>query len=313
MRKTLIPVILIPLAFLIGTCGGSWWISPAEWFADGSLDPVCRLRMLRQLAALVVGAALATSGGTLQTALNNPLADPFTLGISGGAALGAAIAFVTGLAAAFGCAVPICAFIGAIFALAAVAVCGRRGCESLILSGVAVATISSSALIWLVSIAPAEELAGITWWLLGDLQVTDIIPLAATAGLTLAALVLLRGLAGRMNALLLGDETAWGLGDNPHALRMVLVAISSLLTSCSVALVGIIGFVGLIVPHAVRKLHGGDHRRSIVPCAAYGGLFLMVCDLIARSVGTVAELPVGVVTSCIGGIFLVAILAGRRS
>ncbi|NLF94672.1 MAG: iron ABC transporter permease, partial [Oligosphaeraceae bacterium] len=245
-----------------------------------------------------------------------PLAEPFTLGVSGGGALGATLAFVLGLRALSQYAVPCAALGGALLALGLVLLVSRSGdwcSESLLLSGVIVGTICASLLTYLLSIAQHEELAGVTWWLLGDLQGLDLRLLWPAAAYTLFALLLLRWRAGELNALALGEEQAYYLGVNARQLLFLLVLLASLLAAFAVCLAGIISFCGLIIPHIVRRVYGCDHRKIVFTAFFWGASFLLLCDLLSRSIFPAREIPIGVLTALVGGpIFLLLLKRGRH-
>ena len=305
---TWLPLILLPALLILGVCAGAFWISPAEIFTLGEvnprLDPVADLRLLRMLAAMTVGASLALSGMVFQAILRNPLAEPFILGISGGAGVGAALVIVSGLTALSVLSIPLGALTGALAALALVLGIsrrGRRGQENLLLSGVITGTVAGSILMFLISIAHSDQLAGITWWMLGDLQTADPVLLIPCA----AALVLSAGTvwycSRGVNALSIGDSEAWNLGVDTRKLTVVLVIAASLPAAFSVSLAGVIGFCGLIVPHLVRRLYGCDHRKITPLVCLWGADFLMACDILSRLPYPFKEIPIGVITSLIGG------------
>ena len=175
----LLPAALLPVLLVLGICAGSFWIPPAELLhisnVDPVIDPVADLRLIRMLTALTVGGSLALSGMVFQAVLRNPLAEPFILGVSGGAGVGAALAIITGLAAVSVLSLPLCALAGALVSFGVVLAISRRGHgrDNLLLSGVIVGTLAGSILMFLISIAKTDALAGITWWMLGDLQTAD--------------------------------------------------------------------------------------------------------------------------------------------
>jgi iron complex transport system permease protein len=173
-------------------------------------------------------------------------------------------------------------------------------------------TVSSSVLVYLVSIADSSELAGVTWWLLGDLQALDNRLLVFTAVATLVVVTLFRYFASELNALALGDERAWILGVSPRYFTVIFITAASLLASATVALAGLIAFTGLIVPHAIRRIYGCDHTRIVIPTALWGGAFLMVCDILSRIIHPARELPVGVLTSLTGGVLFLYLLKARK-
>jgi len=274
------------------------------------------LRLARVLAGFVVGAALSCAGVTMQAILRNPLAEPYVLGVSSGAGLGAAIAVLSGLASTGLLILPASAFVFATLTLVLVFVIAERNGHasvySLILSGVIIGSICSSILMFLVSTSSTEGLRTIIWWMLGSLQVSSY------ELLTVCALVIAVGIAGslmlarELDALTLGRETAHYVGVRTSVTVAVALGLATLLAATSVSLAGLIGFVGLIVPHAVRSLVGASHRR-LLPCAAIvGGVFLAVCDAAARTVLHGRELPIGVITAVLGGPFFLWILRARR-
>ena len=314
MRKYFTTLIL-PFIVLLSAVAASVLCGGAELnWQDFRHDPVLELRMIRVLAALVVGSSLALGGMTFQAVLRNPLAEPFTLGISGGASVGAALAFVLNLNVQSFYAVPLMALTGALLLLGMVLALARnKGAESLLLSGVIAGTVASSILMYLVSAADNTELAGISWWMLGDLQAVDTMMLYPALGILLAGTLVLQFFARELNALALGDLYAWSLGVNHRFFTVFLIFVASILAVQTVVLAGLIAFVGLIVPHLVRRFYGCDHRRIVLPAALWGGAFLIICDWLARIVPGKSELPVGVLTAAIGGAMFIYVLHRRRA
>ncbi len=312
---------ILPLAAVAGLLaaglllGSSAWVMPVSAEAWWS-DPIVRLRLARMLGALTVGAALAVSGTVFQAVLRNPLAEPFTLGISGGAGVGAALAILLHVRIHTFYAVPGGALAGALAVLVLVLACSRRAGwthESVLLSGVIAGTVASSVLVYLLSIADRDELAGITWWLLGDLQAVDTTLLYPALAVTSGALAVLVYFGRELNALALGDETAWNLGVKPRFFSILFIVLASLLAAETVALAGLIAFVGLIVPHIVRRIYGCDHRRIVGLAAIWGSAFLMFCDILSRIVHPMRELPIGVLTAAIGGPVFLYLLNRRKA
>lgn len=277
---------------------------------------VVDLRLPRVLLAFASGAALAVAGTVFQAILRNPLADPFTLGVSGGAAFGASLAISLGLTgAAFGFGLPLAAFGGAAAALAAVLLLGRMGGglrhETLVLAGIVVSAFLA-ALIALVKALDEASVTGIVFWIMGSFQGRGWVELwLGLPGMALgcgAALLLAR----ELDMLSLGDRAARHLGLNASRLRLILLLGAGASTAGCVAVSGIIGFVGLIVPHLCRMLLGAEHRRLLPAAALCGGLLLVWSDAAARSMlpGGV-ELPVGVITALLGGPFFCFLLSKR--
>ena len=278
------------------------------------------LRMNRVLTALVVGAALSSAGCVFQALLRNPLAEPYVLGVSSGAALGAAGAILLGAGSGLMLMLlPGAAFLGGAMAMGIVLlVAGGAGASiySLILSGVIVSAVGSSLLMFMVATASSEGLHSVVWWMLGNLQPTSAGLLVACAVVVVAGIVGAWWLAPDLNTLTLGRETAHHVGVQTRFVTLAGLLLATLVTSSAVAVAGLIGFVGLIVPHAVRSLIGPDHRRLIPVSALAGGAFLAVCDAVARTIlpvttGEPIEIPVGVLTALCGGPFFLGILKFR--
>lgn len=315
LRLPLALVLLVFVAFL-GLCLGSYWLSPSEFYGPDGWHPVFVLRFQRVVASCTVGCCLSLSGMVLQAVLRNPLAEPFTLGLSGGASVGAALAFVLGFYAKSAFAVPTGAFLGALAILALVlwiSRCGKSGSETLLLSGVISGTIASSVLMYLLSVAHNEELAGITWWTLGDLQSTDPKLLWPGCILAIAAIIILQCFSDKLDAIALGDDLAYYLGNNPRRLTLGFVGFASLLAATTVAMAGIIGFCGLIVPHIVRQIYGCIHRKIAPLVGVWGAIFLVLCDILSRCLYREREIPIGVMTALIGGPVFLWLLNRRRA
>ncbi|SEO76079.1 FecCD family ABC transporter permease [Trujillonella endophytica] len=276
------------------------------------------LRLPRVVLAALVGAGLAIAGGSYQGVFRNPLADPYLLGAAAGAGLGATlvIAYAPGVTVAGVGVVPLAAFAGALAgvggALALGAAAGSNN-ATLLLAGVAVAAFLAAAQT-LVQQQNSEDLQKVYGWLLGQLgsaQWSDI--RLVLPYLVLASAVLLL-CARPLDVLAVGDDEARSLGVHPTRVRLLVIAAASLATASAVAVSGLIGFVGLVVPHIVRRLVGGSHVRLLPVCLVGGGAFLVLSDVIARVVLAPAELPLGVVTAFIGAPFFAGLLwaRGRR-
>lgn len=279
-------------------------------------DARMRLRIFRIIAALAVGAALSSAGIVLQALLKNPLAEPYVLGVSSGSALGAALAIVAGLAAAGAFVLPVIAFVSGAITLALVYLLSRSGgtpsIYGLIISGVIVSSVCSSILMFIIAVTPIEGIHNILWWMLGNLQVTSYPLLRAVVIIIIAGIAVIWLMAPELNALTLGQEVAHYVGIRTTIAIAVGLAFATLVTAAAVAMAGLIGFIGLIVPHVVRSLVGPDHRRLIPAAALAGGIFLALCDLLARTVLAPVEIPVGIVTALLGGPFFLIILRSRR-
>jgi iron complex transport system permease protein len=287
--------------------------------AAGNSDPllVVQVRLPRVLLAAAVGAGLAVAGAALQALFANPLCEPYTLGISSGSALGAVLGGSLGIAADYG-GVGLTAFAGALVFAAVLYLLSRRGglpTASLLLAGVMLGFLGSSLVALYMALADSAGVQGALFWLLGDLSRARLRGAVLTLG---AVAVLINSLWARsrqLDALLLGEEDAQALGvDVPRARRSVLVYTSLLVGFC-VAAGGMIGFVGLVVPHFVRKFAGSLHRGLLPLAALWGAAVLMAADLGARLVANPYELPVGVVTALFGAPLFLWVLArgGQRS
>jgi iron complex transport system permease protein len=262
-----------------------------------------RLRVPRAVLGAVVGAALGASGSALQGLLKNPLADPFILGVSGGAALGATLALAVGLTAFAG--PSLFAFVGSLAAMGLVLAVGRtrRSPYAALLTGVIFNAFASAAITGIKTLISPDRVGEILYWLAGSLGYESPRTLAGAAILQVACVGVLWRQSGRLNLLSLGDEDASSLGVPVDRTRVVVLVATSLSVAGAVALSGLVGFVGLIVPHLLRLLVGPD-QRLLVPASALGGAaFLVLSDLLTRLLFPVfhAELPVGVVTAILGG------------
>lgn len=277
------------------------------------------VRLPRVMLAVLVGSILATSGGAYQGVFRNPLADPYLLGVAAGAGLGATLAIVGGHDSLGGPAgaVPVAAFAGAMAAVGLAYALGRNGegtrtGSSLILAGVAVAALLT-ALQTFVLQQDDEAVRDVFSWLLGRFNAADwndvrlLLPYAATS---LPVLLL----AGRhLDVLSVGDTEADALGISPTSVRLAVVVAASLGTAAAVAVSGLVGFVGIIVPHAIRLRVGPSYRRILPLAAVLGGGFLCLADLVARTVLSPAEVPIGVVTAVVGAPFFLVVLRTSRT
>lgn len=299
-------------------------LSPAEaWDAlrlaspdAAALDILWRVRLPRVGLAALVGASLAVAGALFQALLRNPLADPFILGVSGGAALGGVALLVLGPLLGLGAgAVPPASFAGAGLALLALlAIAGPQGRLSpaaLLLTGVVLNAFASAAIVFCASFSGLVEGGRIFLWLIGsitEVRADVAIWVAAFLALGLACAL---PLARALNLLALGEESAAALGIETRRIKLLLLVSTSLMVGASVAVAGLVGFVGLIVPHLLRLLLGPDHRQ-LLPAAALGGAaFLVICDTAVRTLPAGRELPVGALTALAGGPFFLWLL--RRS
>lgn len=284
--------------------------------APATIDTVImKVRLPRVVAALVVGAALSAAGATYQGLFRNPLVSPDILGVSAGAGLGAVLGIYLGLPVA-----PIqgLAFLGGLGAVAVVygiglAVRRQDPVLTLVLAGVAVGAVLGAGISLLKVLAdPYNQLPAITFWLLGSLSSVSLGDVGAILPMMLLGLAPLVLLRWRMNLMSLGDEEARALGVETRVLRPLLIAGATLITAAAVSMTGVIGWIGLIVPHVARLLVGPDYRRLLPASLALGAGYLLAVDLIARTAATI-EVPLGILTALVGAPFFLWLLAaGRR-
>jgi iron complex transport system permease protein len=270
---------------------------------------VWSIRTPRVLLAAVVGAGLSVAGVALQALVRNPLADPYVLGVSSGASLGAALVMGTGLAAVTTSAG---AFIGASVSLVAVFVLAQRSGQltdtRLVLAGVAVSYLAMAGTSLVQLRAEPTQVHGILFWLMGSVAGAEWSDLGLPAATMLAAATYLLLQGRNLNALAMGDDDAAALGVDIHRLRISLLVVTSLLTATAVAVAGGVGFVGLMVPHAARLVVGADHRRLLAVAAPAGAVFLVLVDLATRMVDRPNEYPITVFTAALGAPFFLWLL-----
>ncbi len=278
-----------------------------------------QVRMPRVVLAFLVGGSLAMVGVALQALLRNPLADPFVIGISSGAALGAAIALLFGVGVSMGSisALPVCAFVGALFSLMVMyrisSVQVGFSVYTLLLAGVVLNAIFSAFIMFLTSIADPNRVFGMYAWLMGTLTGPDWSTLGILVLYLGAGLIMLGMHAQSLNLLTLGEETARSLGVEVERVKKTVFLAAALLTGAVVSFSGIIGFVGLIIPHAVRLVVSADHRLLLPIAGLVGGMFLMMADTVARTALSPSEFPVGVITALVGGPIFLWLLTMRQT
>ena len=273
------------------------------------------VRLPRVILAALVGAALASSGAALQAILRNPLADPYILGISSGAGLGAITAVLLGISWTFWAGSPIAvfAFAGAVITVWLVwyigLFAGKSQVTSLLLAGVVVNAFFAAVITFLISIAKSEQVYSTIFWLMGNITEKDFSILLAGGIGILGGIIALLGISHHLNAISFGDEEAQALGIDTTKTRMIVFGITALITAIAVSVSGLIGFAGLIIPHAVRLVFGPDHRQLLPLSAITGSIFLIIADTLARTIVAPAQLPVGVITAIAGGPFFLVMLA----
>lgn len=329
LERCLAPLLLLGVVLVLVVSGStgpletslgeSWQIVTGHlvpgmpWMADGSLSAsqdqaVWNFRLPRALLAGTAGASLALAGALLQANVRNPLAEPYILGVSAGAGVGAVVAIVAGSTAIAGIGLNAAAFAGAAGATFLVYLLAKQGGliapSRLILAGVALGSLLSAVTNFLTITTDAQNVYSVLFFLLGSVSAATY-PQLLLPGLSLLAVGVYAMLRSRaLNALLAGDEAAMALGVNVQAMRRAL------LLATTVAVCGGIGFVGLVVPHAARMAVGSDHRRML-PVTIFGGaLFLMLTDLLARTVAQPAEIPIGILTAAVGAPFFLWLMRG---
>ena len=284
--------------------------------SDSQRWVIINIRLPRILLAAIVGASLAVAGATMQGLFRNPMASPSVLGISSGAAFGAALAIVLGVSWTSGAlAIPAMAFVFAFITLFLVYAVSRSRSgyvpvETLLLAGIAIGSLFSALVSGMLYFA-GEQLSGIVFWMMGGLNNAkwDQV-LISIAPMVLGSAVIM-ALSRDLNAMMVGEEQAGNLGINVNQVRLVLLLAASPVTAMAVSVSGVIGFVGLIIPHVVRIL-GPDHRILLPASVVSGALFLIWTDTLARTVIAPAELPVGIITSLLGAPFFIYLLMSRK-
>lgn len=273
-----------------------------------------RIRLPRIILAGLVGAALACAGVIFQVLLRNPLADPYILGISSGAGLGAIIAVISGFSWTLWGRSPIAvfAFAGALVTVWLVWFIGRLTGKfhvtGLLLAGVVVNAFFSALMMFLTSIAKSDQVYATIFWLMGNMTEGDFLVLWISAGCVIGGIVALFYISPQLNALSFGADDAQSMGVNVTRTRTIAFGIAAGITAVAVSLSGLIGFVGLIIPHGVRLVFGPDHRQLLPLSGITGAIFMIIADTLARIIVAPAQLPVGVVTAIVGGPFFLILL-----
>lgn len=331
LRRRLVVALVVLGAALVAVAGialfvGSAALSPravaralAGRAEAGSVESIVTLglRLPRIAVAALAGGALAVAGVAFQGLTRNPLAEPSVLGVSSGAAFGVVVAqiFGLGLTPLEALGVTALAFTGALLAAAAVYLIAMApaglAIQTLLLAGVIVGIFFSSAITVVISVVDFNRLGGVIHWLLGNLAPIPLASMAMFAALSLVGFGLIVGQARQLNVLALGEEAALQLGVDAERLKRRIFFGAALLTGTVVAFTGPIGFVGLIVPHVLRRVLGEDHRLLVPTALVAGGVFLLAADTIARNIVAPAELSVGVITAFCGAPFFIYLLRAR--
>ncbi|MGB5158269.1 MAG: iron ABC transporter permease [Desulfobacterales bacterium] len=299
----------------LGSTGGGfkwvWNSVMGQTAADSMLNTIIwKIRFPRVIMAVLVGATLSLGGLVFQALLRNPLAEPYILGISGGSAIGAIIGILAGLSL-FPC-VSLLAFSGSIIILLLILVMSSGQSilkkDSLLLSGVIINAFCAAVIMFLISMAHDSKIHNIMFWLMGDLSMIEMRHVGYLALILLPCFVIIFIFSNSMNLMLLGKEMAQSMGVNIKAVTITLLITTSLMVSATVANCGLLGFVGLVMPHLLRLTFGSDHRILVPACVLAGGSYMVLCDLLARSLPQQGEMPVGVITAMIGAPLFIFLL-----
>ena len=290
-------------------------IPPHTW-PPGYQTIVLEIRLPRIILGALVGSALAVAGTAMQAMFRNPMASPYILGISSGAAFGASLAFVLGVNLLLGIsAVSIMAFLFALLTIYIVYAIARKGegtsVETLLLTGIAISSLFS-ALVSLLMYIAGEKLNTIWFWLMGGLWASNWNKVLFTFPLVFIGILILFFLSRQLNLLLMGEETALNLGLEVEKFKIFILIIASLITAAAVAVCGIIGFLGLIIPHIMRIILGPDHRNLLPASCLVGAIFLIWVDTLARTIISPVEIPVGIITALLGVPFFLYLLRTRK-
>ena len=328
IRRWLV-VIFIVTGLLVCICGISLCVGAAgiplhripriiwEGKGTGEYSILFDIRLPRIILGFAIGGALSLAGAILQGIFRNPLVEPYTLGISGGASLGVCLNIVFKWYDSIGViAFPISGFLGAvlvtIFVYNLSMKTGVLKTQGMLLTGVMISFISSSLVMLIMAVSRSEDLHGIVFWIMGSLDEPNMLLIKVAVLGALAGLILSYFFCLDLNALALGEEEAIHLGIHVEKTKRILFIIASILTGLSVSVAGIIGFVGLIVPHFMRMFTGADHRILLISSFLAGASFLILCDTLARTAIDPFELPVGVITGIIGGAIFVYALSKKQ-
>ncbi len=276
------------------------------------------IRLPRILLALAVGGALSLAGAVMQGIFRNPLVEPYTLGISGGAALGVSFAIVMGLVQSMGVVtLPLFGFGGAAVTIFVVFAFSRMrsgiNIHNMLLVGIMISFVASALMMLMMSITTRDNMNHIMFWTMGSLDQPDFRLVILALSVSVAGLIISYMFVHTLNALRLGESKARYLGLNVKTSVRILFFVASMLTGVSVAVAGIIGFVGLVIPHIVRIIGGNDHRLLLIGSYLGGAAFLAVCDTLSRIVIAPNELPIGVITGIAGGaVFILVLMRNRK-
>ncbi|OGV68601.1 MAG: iron ABC transporter permease [Lentisphaerae bacterium RIFOXYA12_FULL_48_11] len=314
---------LLAAACIVSLCIGSTDIPlanivPALVHGGNTIEHtiLCDVRLPRILLGVAVGGALSLAGVILQGMFRNPLVEPYTMGISGGAALGVCLAIILKLSNRCGIwSLPVFGSIGATLTILVVYFLSTRrrvlNIRNVLLIGIMISFICSSLITLIMAVSRVEDLHGIIFWIMGSLEQPNVFLVKLAVVVSVLSLALSYLFCLELNALALGEEEALHLGISVENTKRLLFVLASVTTGLSVSVAGVIGFVGLVVPHFMRLFLGSDHRILLVASWLCGGVFLVFCDALARTVISPTELLVGVITGILGGSIFVYVLCGK--
>ena len=306
----------IKILSLLGHALQTWDVSRESIGTTGTI--LLHVRLPRVLLSLIVGASLASVGVALQALLRNPLADPYVLGISSGSALGASLAMLFGIGTSFLAltALPLCGFAGGLISLIVVYRIGSSGgrlpVHSLLLAGVILNAIFTALIMFITSIMEPNRSFGMMAWLMGTLATHVSSGLTILLVYVLIGLLILYSQATTLNLMTLGDESARSLGVETERVKKLMFVTSAMVTGAVVSVSGMIGFIGMVVPHAMRLVLGADHRLLFPASALVGGMCLLLADTAARTLLSPTEIPVGIITALTGGPFFIYLLMRKK-
>jgi len=309
-------IVSVVLGLTIGSSGstaGAWKVLLGQGTQDATLEVIIwQLRWPRVVLAATVGATLSLGGLGFQALLRNPLAEPYILGISGGSAVGAILGILAGFSLFPG--LTLSSFVGSLLVLLLVLLLSSRReghSDSLLLGGVMVNAFCGAIIMFLISVSKTVQMQKIIFWLMGDLSAVGADSLPLLLGVLPCFLIIFL-LAQPLNLLLTGRESASAMGVNVPVVTLVLLLTASLMVSLTVCHSGLIGFVGLTIPHILRMVLGSDHRILIPSCVLTGASYLILCDLLARSLPSQGEMSVGIVTALVGAPLFIGLLWRSR-
>ncbi len=304
--------VLLILAVFAGLMLGAVHINFSEIFLKDN-QTILEMRLVRILTAILVGGGLSVSGIALQAILRNPLAEPYLLGTSSGACLAAVIGVILGVSRFF---MPIMAFVGAVLSIILVYNLARQGNritdKSLILSGVIISVALSALIVFFVSIYVDRAVHEVTWWLWGSLQVYDYRLLPFIAVPVILGILAIYIFSQDLNAISMGEEEAMHLGIDSQKVKNIIIFVTTLIAASLTSVCGIIGFVGLIIPHIVRMIVGSNHKILIPVACLASAVFMVLCDILSRTLFAPIEIPIGVVTAVIGAPVFIILLKREK-